>query len=628
VKKERRFFAFLFCFLIGCFISMHALFPFVCYFYISIFLYFCIFKLNSNQFFCLFTQKSTTGANDVANSFATSVGSRSLYLWQAVCIAIFTELGGAVALGAATTSTIRDGIISLRLFDQRQDLLMAAFMCALIGSSIWVMTATRFGWPVSTTHSIVGAIIGVGISAYGTSTVNWGWDNRGVAQIVTSWVVSPAVAGTLSTTIYLLTRQFVFKARDSLKAGIYAIPVYFTITTFIASFYVVSKNGKSTLDIKPKYPGGPLEVKGDIALCFGIVGGISGAVLLFTSFFTVPYFHRRLVKEEKLAWYHMFYIWAVPTQPHDEEIDLWLKKTFTPHVLDEVKEETGPVRGQSAATLDGEIDSKKQEQPVIAVETLDTKKKNVELTDMGASDIAAAIKSKVLGTIELAKKGLFMDVASVQSGSAKSSHNAAVLYDNKTEYLFSFLQVMTAAFASFGHGSNDVANAIGPLAAVYEIWSKGLVGSRSPVEFWMLVYGGIAIDMGLAFYGWRVMSNLGNNLTYHSPSRGFSMELGAALAVITASFLALPVSTTQCIVGSTIGVGLCNGTLKAINWRMVSWTLFSWILTLPISGTLAGCFYAILTRGPNFIQAPYQNYTEVLLNQTLANANSTMLLGL
>jgi sodium-dependent phosphate transporter len=533
------------------------------------------------------------------------------------------ELSGAVALGATTTSTIRDGIITLKLFEKRQDLLMAAFMCALVGSSIWVMVATRFGWPVSTTHSIVGAIIGVGISAYGTSAVNWGWDNRGVAQIVTSWLVSPAVAGTLATIIYLLTRQFVFKAKDTLRAGIFAIPIYFTITTFIASFYVVTKNGKSTLDIRPRYPGGPLQVTGDVPLAFGIIGAITGSVLLFTVFFTVPYFQRRLINEEKLSWYHMFYIWAVPTQPRDEDIDLWLKKTFTPHVLDEVKEENS----ESPVILDADVDSKK---PAVATsaEATNTKADTRDLTDMGVKDIASAITSSVKGTIDLAKKGLFMDVASAQTASGKKSHNAAILYDNKTEYLFSYLQVVTASFASFGHGSNDVANAIGPLAAVYAIWDKGLVGTRSPVEFWMLVYGGIALDMGLAFYGWRVMSNLGNNLTYHSPSRGFAMELGAALAVITASFLALPVSTTQCIVGATIGVGLCNGTLNAINWRMVSWAMFSWILTLPISGTLAGCFYALLTRGPNFIQAPYQNYTQVLLNQTLAaSANKTMLLN-
>ncbi|KAI9332081.1 phosphate-repressible phosphate permease [Obelidium mucronatum] len=514
------------------------------------------------------------GANDVANSFATSVGSRSLKLWQACCIAIFTEFIGAIALGASTTGTIKDGIIALSMFDKRQDLLMAAFMCALIGSSTWVMIATRFGWPVSTTHSIVGALIGVGISAFGTDAVNWAWDGKGVAQIVASWLISPAVAAILAALIYGLTRQFVLKAKNPLRAGIYAIPFYFTITTFIVAFYVVSKNGKSTLKITANTFGGPLTVAGDVALCMGIVGGLAGFVLLVCVGLAIPYFIRKLEKEEDLKWYHFFYIIFVPTQPKNEKLEHDLKVQFTPHLLEDGEKVVANADvEQKVHVAEGQTDSK---------------------------TVIGTIKGGLMGTYELAKKGLFLDVASVQSENAQAAHGHATLYDNKVEFLFSFLQVMTASFASFAHGSNDVANAIGPLAAVYDLWSTGQVAKNANVQTWMLAMGGIAIDLGLALYGWRIMINLGNNLTYHSPSRGFAMELGAALSVISASFLALPVSTTQCIVGATIGVGLMNGTAKAINWKMVSWTLFSWLLTLPVAGVSAGCLYALLTRGPSF----------------------------
>ncbi|ORY37215.1 phosphate transporter [Rhizoclosmatium globosum] len=521
------------------------------------------------------------GANDVANSFATSVGSRSLKLWQACCIAIFTEFLGAILLGASTTGTIKDGIISLGQFDKRQDLLMAGFMCALIGSSSWVMLATRFGWPVSTTHSIVGAIIGVGISAFGTGAVNWGWENKGVGQIVASWLISPAVAGILAMIIYGLTRQFVLKAKNPLRAGIYAIPVYFTITTFIVTFYVASKNGKSTLKITAAYFGAPVVFTGDVTLCMIIVASVSGFVLLFTTIFAIPYFIRRLEKEEDLKWYHIFYIFAVPTQPKNENLERQLALQFTPHLVE---------------------DGHKEEPVVVHTEKVSAIKAAGDTTD--SIGIFDTVKNGFRGTYELAKKGLFLDVAGIQSANAKDAHAHATLYDNKVEFLFSFLQVMTASFASFGHGSNDVANAIGPLAAVYDLWSTGQVAKNANVQTWMLAMGGFAIDCGLALYGWRIMINLGNNLTYHSPSRGFSMELGAALSVITASFLALPVSTTQCIVGATIGVGLMNGNLKSVNWKMVSWTLFSWILTLPIAGVSAGCLFAFVTRGPSFNQAP------------------------
>ncbi|GJP32918.1 hypothetical protein CLOM_g17501 [Closterium sp. NIES-68] len=527
-----------------------------------------------------FLDAYSIGANDVANSFATSVGSRSLTLAQAVFIAIFTEFGGAIALGASTTKTVKDGIIQTSMFNSRPDLLMSGFMCALVSSSTWVMFATYLGMPVSTTHSIIGALIGIGVSAFGIDAVNWGWNGKGVAQIATSWVLAPTFAGILAAAIYLITLYGVMKRKNSLRAGIYAIPVYFTITTFIVSFYVATKNGKSTLDFKPKTTGGALQVTGNVALAFGIIGGVTGAVLIFCVALLVPFFIRRLEREESLKWYHIFYIHCVPEQPQDPKIDLYLKRAFTPQLLkDDEKKELGmPVD-------DPEEDKEKELEKPPAKISLVRFYNHIKL---------------------LLWRSIFMDVASLQheNKGAVRAHEVAIIYDNKTEYLYSLLQVMTAAFASFAHGSNDVANALGPLAGVYQIWSEGTFKTDASVPTWMLAYAGLGLDFGLAFYGYHIMRTLGNNITYHSPSRGFSMELGAALSVITASFLALPVSTTQCIVGATVAVGLCNGNWRAINWAMVGISGFGWILTLPWAGTCAGLLYAILTRGPSFTMPP------------------------
>ena len=211
----------------------------------------------------------------MANSFATSVGSRSLKLWQAVCIAALTEFSGAVLLGASTTGTVKDGIIATSTFNARPDLLMSGFMSALMASSSWVMFATCMGWPVSTTHSIIGALIGVGVSAAGLGAVNWGWEGKGVAQVVTSWFLSPVLAGVLAAGIYLVTKHAVLRRSHSLARGIWAIPLYFTVTTS-------SVNGH-------------VSIAGDTRLCFGIMGGITAAMLVFCAGFMVPYFHRRLV---------------------------------------------------------------------------------------------------------------------------------------------------------------------------------------------------------------------------------------------------------------------------------------------------------------------------------------------
>ena len=138
------------------------------------------------------------------------------------------------------------------------------------------------------------------------------------------------------------------------------------------------------------------------------------------------------------------------------------------------------------------------------------------------------------------------------------------------------------------------------MAAVYLIWSTGTLASKSPVPIWILIYGGAAISIGLWTYGYNIMRNLGNRLTLHSPSRGFSMELGSAVTVVMATRLALPISTTQCIVGATVGVGLCAGTYKSINWRMVLWIYGGWVITLPITGIISGCLMGIIINAPQW----------------------------
>ncbi|CAI5480935.1 unnamed protein product [Closterium sp. Yama58-4] len=522
------------------------------------------------------------GANDVANAFATSVGSRSLTLKQAICIAFFTEFGGAVALGATTAKTVKDDIIDINMFSSRPDLLMSGFMCALIASSAWVMTASILGFPLSTTHSIIGALIGVGISAYGKDAVNWGWEGRGVAQIATSWVLAPCLAGVLAAAVYTITLYGVMSRRNSLRAGIWAVPFYFTITSFIVSFYVFSRNSRW----------GFLGEEGvhnssNIGLTFAITGTITGATLIFSVGFLVPFFIRRLEKEENLRWYHVFCIHWLPEQPHDTKIDTYLKRTFTPQLLnDEERTELG---------MPAEDEEEEEERKEERWERQKSQHKSLVVR------LAHHIKWLLLRT-------LYIDIVSVQrqNRGAIRAHEVAILYDNKTEYLYSLLQVVTASFASFSHGSNDVAGSLGPLAGVYQLWETGTFSTHASIPYWMLVNAGIMIDLGLALYGYNIMRNLGNNITYHSPSRGFCMELGTALAVLTASFLALPVSTTQCIVGATVAVGLCNGKWRAINWGMVAIAGFGWVITLPVAGTASGLLYAVLTRGPSFTLPPSQ----------------------
>lgn len=184
---------------------------------------------------------------------------------------------------------------------------------------------------------------------------------------------------------------------------------------------------------------------------------------------------------------------------------------------------------------------------------------------------------------------------------------------------------MTACFASFAHGSNDVANAVGPVSAValythstcssinsnslfqistiYTIWNTGTVAStKAPVPWWLLLYGGIGIDVGLVLYGYRTMRTLGHKITYLSPSRGFALELATAFTVLTCSKLGLPVSTTHCVTGATAAVGLMNKNgWKTLNWKALGLVFSSWILTLPAAALFSGLLFAFVGNSPEIM---------------------------
>lgn len=181
-------------------------------------------------------------------------------------------------------------------------------------------------------------------------------------------------------------------------------------------------------------------------------------------------------------------------------------------------------------------------------------------------------------------------------------HAVATEYPNEVEHLYSFLQVLTSCTASFAPGADDVSNAIRPLTVVYQIWSTMEMPGRSAgVPVWILVYGGAAITLGLALWGWRLVAVLGNRLTLHSPSRGFSMEFRASITVFLASYLGIPPPTTQSITGATLGVGLCNGDLRGANWKVFGWIFFSLMLTLPFAAIISGCLYGIIANAPRGI---------------------------
>ncbi len=205
--------------------------------------------------------------------------------------------------------------------------------------------------------------------------------------------------------------------------------------------------------------------------------------------------------------------------------------------------------------------------------------------DLGlGSNFANALPiAAVIGLAVAALGGVFL-------ARIKETPNPDSRFDN-VEQIFAILMVFTACAMAFAHGSNDVANAVGPLAAIAStVQSGGLIAAKSAMPWWILLVGGLGIVVGLATYGWKVIATVGRKITELTPSRGFAAELGAASTVVIASATGLPVSTTHTLVGAVLGVGFARG-IGAINLRTIGVIFMSWIITLPAGAGLAIIFF-------------------------------------
>ncbi|KAJ5551023.1 hypothetical protein N7461_005721 [Penicillium sp. DV-2018c] len=548
------------------------------------------------------------GANDCANSWSTSVSSRSLKHWQAMILASIMEFAGAVGVGNSVSDTIRTKIVTIDAFANNAPLLMLGMCCAVVASSIYLTICTRIGLPVSTTHSILGGVLGMGVALVGADDVIWwGGDiNSGVVQVFLAWVIAPLLAGVAAAIVFLITKYGILLRKNPALKALYTIPFYFLLTTALLTMLIVWKGGSSRINLKG----------GEIA---GTVIGVGAGMALISAVFLCPWIYRRVIKSDwQLKPWHLIYgplllrRGEVPPRPsHIKTVRDYYRGHKT---LAELEAERSTDIEQSYGTNNvnsepGSPDLKSQTR-IAADSDNETLSRDPDVINIcGPRPEGAWYTGRVL--FWLLKKALFngieQDIVSAQKGDSilagdlEKTHAHAAHYDNEAEYMFSFLQILTACTASFTHGANDVANAVGPYATIYAIWRSGaLEGAKTEVPIWILVFGGAGITIGIWTYGYSIMRNLGNRLTLHSPSRGFTMELGAAIAVIIATRLKLPVSTTQCITGATVGVGLCNGTWRTINWRMVAWIYMGWIITLPCAGVIAGCLTGIIVNAPRW----------------------------
>lgn len=387
------------------------------------------------------------GANDVANAMGTSVGSGALTIGGAVVVAGVFEFAGAFLAGGQVTDTVRKGMLDAAMVEQHPQLVLYGMLAALASAGTLLIVATKFGLPVSTTHSIVGAIVGFGSVGLGVDAVAWGK----VAQIVLSWLTSPVIGGVLAYLIFSLIRTTILDRENPIDELAKVGPFFFFYVFFIIGLVTLFKGLKNlSLDLSL-----PQALAASVAL--GGVGAVIGKIVM-----------RRAARKAG-----------------------------------------GPDEGSPF---------------------------------------------------------------------------------RQVEKVFIVLQIMTACAVAFAHGSNDVANSIGPLAAIHGIVTTGAAASKAAVQPWMLAIGGFGIMVGLATWGYRVMETVGKKITELTPSRGFAAELAAATTIVLASRFGIPVSTTHILVGSVFGVGLARG-IGALDLRVIGTILISWVATVPIAAMLSIFFF-------------------------------------
>lgn len=445
------------------------------------------------------------GANDVSNAMGTSVGSGALTIRRAVVLAAIFEFSGAFFVGSNVADTMQRGLIDTSLFISDPIILVLGMCGALLGTGIWLQVASYFGWPVSTTHAIVGSILGFGALIGGVDALKW----EEITSIAFSWVLSPVMSGLISYLIFGVLQRKILFAMSPVDATRRLMPLLMAIVfgTFTLSLIV---HGFENIDLYFSFP----ESLG-IAL---IVASLAALVTFF-------FLQRRKVERTSCAISH----------------------------------------------------------PPQSIVSVEKAIKHLQRARVNSFNEAHDRICQVLHEVQL-----------LSSKMRQESNVPEKVSDYQiVEKMFISLQVLSACFVAFAHGANDVANAIGPVAAVLDIIQNGYISETVPVHSWLLALGGCGIVIGLATWGWRVIATIGKKITELTPTRGFSAEFGAATTILIASKLGLPISTTHCLVGAVLGVGLARG-IQAINLTALRDIVLSWIITLPASAFISILMYYAL----------------------------------
>lgn len=463
------------------------------------------------------------GGNDVANSFGTSVGAGTLSMKQALVVASVFEVSGAVLAGGEVTDTVRSGIVDLNAIHGLDPMEFAfIMMSALLGAAVWLLVATRMGWPVSTTHSIVGGIVGAALTVgFITGKGGWSmvqWDQIG--QIAVSWVLSPLLGGLVAFLLFGGIKNSILVYNDKASKQLQAIH-------------------QEKADLKAQH-------RDDF---------------------------EKLPEHDQISYTNAMLRDATTMRdndwtPDDLESEYFRKLVHIESKVDDVRTHRALEAWVPGLAALGSI--------VISAMMLFKGLKNLHL---GLSSLDNFLIMGMIATAVWLAVYIFARTLKRQD------------LDRSTFLLFSWMQVFTAAAFAFSHGSNDIANALGPFVAILDVLRTNEISSESGVPLAVMTTMGVALISGLWFIGRFVIKTVGSGLTEIHPASGFAAELSAAVVVMIASLLGLPVSSTHILIGAVLGVGIVN---RAANWNLMKPIGLAWVITLPAAAGISAITVSIL----------------------------------
>lgn len=468
------------------------------------------------------------GGNDVANSFGTSVGAGTLTVTQALIVAAIFEVSGAVLAGAAVTDTIRSGIVDIGGLNIAPNQFIYIMLSALAAAAFWLLIATKKGLPVSTTHAIIGGIVGssilLGIKIGGAelafATVKW----SKIVNIAISWVLSPVLGGVLSYIIYGQIKKHILLYNDKIEKEIRQL-----------------KAEKKQL--KAEHDAYILSLSDDKRSVY--------ASQLISDQDT--YRDNDATREDFLT-EHYRKLYDL-TQTRDNIDSVKALRTWVPLI----------------AAFGG------------AIMTAMVVFKGLKHTGLHLSNLHAFL---VMGMIS----ALIWLTAFIYTKTIRGKHKEDL--SKATFIMFSWMQVFTASAFAFSHGSNDIANAVGPFVAIMDVIRTNAIEAKAVVPSAVMVTFGVALIVGLWFIGKEVIQTVGTNLAKMHPASGFSAELAAAAVVMAASSLGLPVSSTHILVGAVLGIGMVN---KDTNWKLMRPIGLAWVITLPAAAVMSAIGFVLLS---------------------------------